>query len=261
MNKFTSISNARKETKLAYLGRINASSKLIKNMKVSGTYTYSIMLAPASESGYNVCSHSTPECRLGCLATSGRAGIELMSGRTRAKNSRINKAKLFFENTEYFMNWMIAEMKMYQAKAIKDNYSFSARLNTTSDIDWANVRMNGKNIFEMFPDVIFYDYTKNFNKVKNNIYPNYDLTYSYTGRNLDKAVEVLKMGLNVAVVYNAKRNELLPETFEGYKVINGDLTDFRIDDEKGCVVGLHWKHIANKIVEKQILESCFVVNK
>jgi len=63
--KFTTISKTRKELGIAYLGNINISAKLIKNMKVSGNYTYSIYLAPASTSGYNVCSHSTHECRLG----------------------------------------------------------------------------------------------------------------------------------------------------------------------------------------------------
>ena len=77
---FTTISKAKKETGLSYLGKINISAKLAKNGKVNHQYTYGIYLAPANTSGYNVCSHSTPECRLGCLATSGRAGMEIVAG-------------------------------------------------------------------------------------------------------------------------------------------------------------------------------------
>jgi hypothetical protein len=257
--KFTTIANAKKETKLSYLGNINISSKLLKNMKVSGQYTYIIYLSPANTSGYNVCSHSTPECRLGCLATSGRAGMEILAGISRTHNCRVKKSRLFFEETAYFMAWMIEEIKYYQRKAIKDGFGFSIRLNCTSDIDWAKVLVDGKNIFQIFSNVQFYDYTKNHLKY-NNIPVNYDLTYSFTGRNNDKCIELLKKGFNVAVVFNVKNSKDLPKTFNGYKVIDGDRTDLRSEDEKGVVVGLKWKRIANKENEKKILNSCFVVN-
>lgn len=52
---------------------------------------------------------------------------------------------------------------------------------------------------------------------------------------------------------------MLPTSYKGYQVINGDLTDYRIADAKGIIVGLKWKNIANKEAEKQILQSCFVV--
>jgi hypothetical protein len=42
-------------------------------------------------------------------------------------------------------------------------------------------------------------------------------------------------------------------------VINGDLTDYRIDDAKGIIVGLKFKRIANRINEAKVLNSCFVV--
>ena len=116
MRQFTTIAQAKKDFKLSYLGNINASSKMIKNKKVSNNYTYAIYLAPASESGYNVCKNSTPECRLGCLATSGRAGIELHTeGVTMIHDARIKKAILFNENPEYFMNWLVAEMRYFES--------------------------------------------------------------------------------------------------------------------------------------------------
>ena len=257
--EFTTIAQAKKQTGLSYLGGINTSSKLAKNKKVSGNLTYIIYLAPSTTSGYNVCLYSTPECRLGCLATSGRASIELHSqGRKRIQNARITKSKLFFENETFFMDWMIAEIQVAQRKAIKENFDFSVRLNGTSDIDWANIRLDGANIFEHFSDVQFYDYTKLYLKFADNI-PNYHLTFSYSGHNTSLCKQVLEQGKNVAVVFDVKKGKALPETFMGYTVIDGDLTDARFLDKKGVIVGLRFKKIANKEVEKQIINSVFVV--
>jgi len=259
MLNFTTISQAKKQTGLSYLGTINASSKLMKNQKVNMQYTYAIYLAPANTSGYNVCSNSTKECRLGCLATSGRQAIEIFSGIDNIKNARIKKTKLFYEHSEFFMQWLIAEIKAAKLKAEKDGYFFSARLNATSDIDWQNVRVNGANIFEIFPDVNFYDYTKNANKFINKP-ANYHLTYSFTGRNWAQSKELLKRGINIAMVFNAKKESELPTEYKGFSVTNGDLTDYRIADAKGIIIGLKWKRIANREAEQQILNSCFVVD-
>jgi hypothetical protein len=258
MMKFTTIADAKRQTGLSYLGTINASAKLLKNGKVSQQYTYGLYLAPAKVSGYNTCSHSTPECRMGCLNTSGRAGIEEFSGKTMIHDARVKKTKLFFEETAFFMQWMIAELKTNQQKAKVDGFGFSARINCTSDIDWANVRVDGRNIFQIFPDVNFYDYTKNPNKF-NDKPLNYHLTLSYTGRNWTECKAVLEAGYNIAMVFNVKSETELPLTYNGYKVVNGDLTDYRIDDAKGIIVGLKWKRIANRIAEKKVLNSCFVV--
>ena len=257
--KFTTIANAKKETGLSYLGNINISAKMVHSKLVSHQYTYIIYLSPASTSGYNVCSHSTNECRLGCLATSGHAGMELTAGKSIIKNCRITKTKLFYEQPEYFMDWLIAEIKMYNKKAIKDNYYFSVRLNGTSDINWQNVKINNQTIFELFPNIQFYDYTKNFNKF-NYIAPNYHLTYSYTGRNWQLCKSLLSKGYNIAMIFNVKNESELPAMYKDYTVINGDLTDYRINDAKGIIVGLKFKHISNKQAEKQVLNSCFVVD-
>lgn len=258
MNDFTTISQAKKQTGLSYLGGVNHSSKLAKNGKISGQHTYSIYFAPANTSGYNVCSHSTKECRLGCLATSGRQAIEIFSGIDRIKNSRIKKTKLFYEQPEFFMSWLIAEIKAAKAKALRNGFEFSVRLNATSDIDWQNVKVNGQSIFEIFSDVQFYDYTKNINKFIDKP-KNHHLTYSYTGRNWNQCKILLEKGFNIAMVFNAKKETELPTEYKGFKVSNGDLTDYRIDDAKGIIIGLKWKRIADRKAEQQILNSCFVV--
>lgn len=260
---FSSIGYAKKQTGFSYLGGINTSAKLKKNKIVSGNLTYILYLAPAMESGYNVCPNSTPECRLGCLATSGRAGMEILANNTdRIKMSRINKTKLFYENNLFFMAWLIADIKAKQAKAKKEGFDFSVRLNGTSDIDWQNETFNGKNVFEHFPEVQFYDYTKQITKFA--FKPeNYHLTFSYSGRNVENCLKVLNSGNNVAVVFNVKNESELPKTFMGFDVFSGDITDARFldkgSDNKGVIIGLKWKKIANKENNEAIKNSVFVV--
>lgn len=257
---FTTEINAKKETGLSYLGTINSSAKLMKNKKVSGQYTYVLYLAPAKTSGYNTCKFSTPECRMGCLNTSGRAGMEVITGSQIISNARITKTKLLFEQQDFFMNWVVAEMKRWKLKAEKDNFGFSARLNGTSDIDWENVRLNGKNIFEIFPDVQFYDYTKSPLKMNSNV-PNYHLTFSYTGKNDKYAEQFIQQGKNVAVVFNVNKNQSLPNYFKGYPILDGDKTDYRVDDKKASVIGLRFKKIGDKVKQKAVIESKFVIQQ
>jgi len=258
MTTFTTIANAKRITRLSYLGGISTSAKIMHSQEFSHQYTYAIYLAPAKTSGYNTCKNSTPECRMGCLNTSGLAAVEVFGGRTKIKDSRIAKTRLLFEQQDFFMAWMIAEIKSARAKAQRDGFYFSVRLNATSDIDWSKVLYDGKNIYEIFADVNFYDYTKNALKFIDKP-SNYHLTLSYTGRNWDLCKAMLKLGHNVAMIFGVKDESLLPKTYEGYTVINGDLTDYRIDDAKGIIVGLKWKRIANRVNEKKVLNSCFVV--
>jgi hypothetical protein len=259
--EFTTIKKAIELSNLSYLGSVNKSAKLTKNGKISGQYTYGVYLAPANQSGFNACSHSTPECRMGCLNTSGRNGMEILSGhKTMTNDCRNKKTRLLFEHTSFFMNWVKKELSLVEIKAKNDGFGVSARLNCTSDIDWNKVLIEDKTIFELFPDIQFYDYTKNPNKFRN-IAKNYHLTFSYTGRNQKACRELLNTGHNVAVVFNTQRNKPLPKTFGGFKVVDGDLTDYRPDDKKGVVVGLRFKRIANKADMANVLKSVFVADE
>src|SRR5689334_6054345 len=129
---FTTISKAKKETGLTYLGNINSSSKIEKNGKVSGQNTYVMYLAPASLSGFNVCPMATKECIAGCLNTSGRVRL---NKNNEIVNSRIKKTKLFFEQREFFMKWLVAEIAVAKRKAKEAGMGFSVRLNGTSDLN------------------------------------------------------------------------------------------------------------------------------
>ena len=255
---FSTLKEARGRIGVTYLGGINTSSKLMKNQKISGHYTYIVYLAPASTSGFNVCSHSSPECRAGCLATSGRAAFELRAGRTRIQQSRIRKTIALNTNPTFYLGWLFAEISAAKAKAERDDFLFSVRLNGTSDVDYAQLRLNGKTVFEAFPDVTFYDYTKNPTKFDNKP-DNYHLTLSYSGWNWDVCKDMLNKGVNVAMVFNYDKHAALPATYGGYPVINGDITDLRVDEAKGIIVGLHWKTIADKTLNAAVRFSTFAV--
>ena len=116
------------------------------------------------------------------------------------------------------------------------------RLNGTSDIRYEKFKVkDGKTIFELHPNVQFYDYTKNYLRFDNILPKNYHLTFSRSETNNDKAMELLSKGHNVAMVFDK-----VPKTFMGYKVINGDKDDLRFKDKKNIIVGLRYKKMTGK---------------
>ena len=76
-------------------------------------------------------------------------------------------------------------------------------------------------IFQSFPNVQFYDYTKVYKRAMKYIkgeYPkNYYITYSLNEDNRDLAFDYLTHGGNVAIVF---KNKKLPKGYLGFKVIN-----------------------------------------
>lgn len=243
MLQFTTISNAKKLTGLSYLGSVASSSKIAKGLKYN-EMTYILYLAPASQSGYNVCPMSTEECRTACLTESGHNRIDVK--KNAINKARIKKTKLFFEERNFFMTWLILEITKAKIDADTKGYKFSVRINGTSDISLESFKLNGKNILEYFPIIPFYDYTKVAKRFEMlNKYPNYDLTYSFSGHNMIQCVDLLSKGNGrVAMVFEGKQ---LPKSFMGYKVIDGDAYDMRYIDEQGVIVGLKFKKVRNKI--------------
>ncbi len=241
--KFTTIGNAKKLTGLSYLGSVASSSKIAKGLKYN-EMTYILYLAPASQSGYNVCPMSTEECRTACLTESGHNRIDVK--KNAINKARIAKTKLFFEHREFFMSWLIIEITKAKIVADTKGYKFSVRINGTSDISLESFKLNGKTILEYFPLIQFYDYTKVANRFKlMEKYPNYDLTYSFSGYNMLQSMELLQTNKGrVAMVFEGK---VLPKSFMGIEVIDGDAYDMRYYDDKNVIVGLKFKKVRNKI--------------
>lgn len=243
--KFKSIAEAKRQTGLSYLGSVNLSAKHQKNYDM-GEMVYALYLAPAEMSGYNVCPKSNAECRFLCLNESGQNKIQTKTNNI--NKARIIKTKLFFEEREFFMQWLIADIKASKLKADKTFHKFSIRLNNTSDINPEQFQLlvdgKMKNILEIFPDIQFYDYTKVDNRKKLlDKYKNYDITFSYDGYNWDICEKMINDNIRVAVVFKKE----LPLNWNGIEVINGDLYDVRYHDEKNVIVGLKFKQVRNKL--------------
>jgi hypothetical protein len=215
--------------------------KLLKGQK-KGYLSSVLHLAPADLSGKNTCPKATAGCKAACLNTAGRGGIFKKGETTNViQQARIRKTKAFFENRQAFLNELVVEIIKTIKSAEKKNLIPVFRLNGTSDIAFEKYEIaNGKNIFQMFPDVQFYDYTKIVGRKVSHI-PNYHLTFSKAdGNDMDVRLAASN-GMNVAAVFHK-----LPETYIGRPVINGDETDLRFLDPKGVIVGLKAKGKAKK---------------
>ena len=188
-------------------------------------------LAPADLSGYNVCPMASQGCKSACLHTAGNPVFQAQKDK-----GRINRARFYMQDRDKFMTQLTRELVNFVKWCDKNKKIGVVRLNTTSDISWENY-----NLFEKFPMLQFYDYTKIQKRAlkfaRGEYPPNYHLTYSLNEDNYDKAMQVLNEGGNIAVVFRKD----LPETFAGRKVVNGDLHDLRLLDPKNVVVGLKAK--------------------
>lgn len=226
-------------------------------------------LAPADESGIaNLCPFASPDCKADCLKSSGRMIMD------NAKNARMWKTQAMKDDPKGFVDRLETEVKSLVKATDKGTgrgkymgFKPAVRLNGTSDIPWENMKgTDGKNLMEKFPDVQFYDYTKNPKRMASysggDFPKNYHLTFSRSELNdpnsklfnpkFGNIDDVLKSGKgNVAVVFDTPTTKVkgtktyanaLPETFNGYPVIDGDQTDLRfLDPDGGHVIGLRGK--------------------
>jgi len=136
-------------------------------------------------------------------------------------------------------------------KAKREKLTPVIRLNGTSDIRWENIRTSkGQNIFELFPSVQFYDYTKDFKRFDVKLPTNYHLTFSWSESNGNAALKLLQRGVNVAAVFSE-----VPKRYLGYRVISGDDHDLRFLDKFG-VVGLTAKGLAKKDKTGFVKQEC-----
>lgn len=216
---------------------IGTNAKTVKSDKASQYLTAIMYLAPADTvTGVNLCPMAVSAgCRDACLYTAGRGAF------SNVQNARIKKTEFFRDNRDGFMRTLVSDIEEAQKKASKAGKMLAVRLNGTSDIAWENIRVDGNTLFEIFPDVQFYDYTKLPGR---KVPANYNLTVSYSEANLLYAAKALKSAKNWAVVFSDKAR--IPAEFHGRQVIDGDETDLRFLDAAGVVVGLYAKGQAKK---------------
>jgi len=222
---------------------ISTDAKTIKGQKY-GYLTGVLYLAPFNISGFNTCPMASNGCKKACLYTAGRGRFN------NVQQSRINKTRFFFNDRAKFIELLDKDIQKLKNKAKKLNLIPVVRLNGTSDL----MPVEYIDLIKKHSDINFYDYTKVLKRFKMDMLGNYSLTFSRSEENEAEAIEALKSGKNVAIVFEAINNEL-PILWNGYPVINGDESDLRFLDAKNVVVGLKAKGSAKKDT------SGFVVSK
>ena len=237
----------KKQSKLLSIG---ADAKTIKGGKI-GFMTAIQYLSPSDSSGVNLCPMSKiAKCDVPCLESSGQMNFK------QSRDARLSRTKLYLNNPAEYFNTLVTEIKAFIKKAGRKGLTPLVRLNGTSDIRYENIGfvfegVYFRNIFEYFPNLQFYDYTKipnRFNSMNgiSDFPKNYDLTFSYSGADgfqkyNDRA---LKAGVRIAAVFD--RVENIPVTFHKRKVISGDETDVRHLDPQNVIVALYAKGKARK---------------
>ena len=220
-----------------------ANPKVLKGEKY-GYLTGIMHFAPAELAGFNVCAHSSAGCRLACLNTSGHGGMGLdADGLNTVQVARIRRTRYWRKNRNDFNAMLEREIRNLIKRAKRDGLTPAIRLNGTSDLPWERLKHAAyPNLMRAFPDVQFYDYTKwpvdeRGERSTGNLPTNYHLTFSLSESNDVQAAAALEAGYNVAVVIDG----VLPETWAGYPVLDGDVSDIRFNDTGGHIVGLRAK--------------------
>jgi len=216
-------------------GKPESNPKIAKSMKQDAE-TLPHNFSPANKDGFEVCAERSAGCTAACLHTAGNP-IH-MAGKEKARS---NRKLAFFKARKAYVALMAFEIESHVIRCTKNDTKPCYRPNTTSDYPWESIRLDcGNTLFDLFPMVQAYDYTKITKRAlkfaAGNMPNNYHLTYSRSETNESLCLDVLNAGGNVAVVFDQ-----LPNQWHGFDVINGDLTDARFYDPKGVVVGLKAK--------------------
>ena len=217
---------------------VSSDAKTVKG-ETLGFLTGILYLAPATTTKWNTCPMAKlAQCDVACLNSAGRGALSSV------QLARITKTTWFFTERNSFMQQLVVDIAKLIKKANKQGLKPLVRLNGTSDIQWESVAFTDTdgieyvNIFAAFPDITFYDYTKIANRTE--LPSNYDLTFSYSGVEGFQpfVTKALLNNMRMAVVFRKEQD--IPMTFKGIRVVSGDKSDVRHLDDK-VIVGLYAK--------------------
>jgi hypothetical protein len=232
----------------ALFGTEGSNPKLrLSNNADTGYLSWGLSLAPAHESGYQLCASASEGCIDACLYHQGRGQCSSIAA------GRIGKTIAFMEHRQWFETALRLEMDRILRKAEKLGLRVAVRMNLVSDVMWEKMLPW---LFRDYPGVQFYDYTKHLVRMlrwcRGELPRNYHLTYSRSECNERATLDVLRAGGNAAVVFRDKR---YPATWNGFRVVSGDDTDLRFLDPKNVVVALYAKGSASKDESGFVLDT------
>ena len=221
---------------------VSSDSKTVKGEKI-GILTGILYLSPANTCSpyWTMCPYAKiAQCDEACLNTAGRGKF------SNVQRARIRKTLMYKQYKHEFMALLVRDIQKLQRKADRMGLIPAVRLNGTQDVQWeyqSSYAIDRKKLFEIFPDVQFYDYSKIPNR---KVPENYHLTFSYSGISEFQPVVQKQLNsnptTNLAVVFDGT----LPANFLGRSVVNGDDSDVRFYDKPGVIVGLTAKGDAKK---------------
>lgn len=222
--------------------------------EVLGWLTGILYFAPAdlAEVG-NVCPYSTPGCREACLYTAGRGRFDSVQA------ARIRKTREFMADRKAFITALHSDVARHAGRAHRLGFRPAVRLNGTSDLRWERI---APSLFASFPDVQFYDYTKDRARFESWLFrekaarewpKNYHLTFSRSEHTKDSEVAFLiHNGATVTVVTPngietpaAEVSPMIPPSLWNHPVgsvlVDGDRHDLRFLDRPHSLVLLRAK--------------------
>jgi hypothetical protein len=219
---YTTKAKLLKGLQISYFASVNSSQKIEKGKKENFD-TLVLYLSASKNAGVDLCKFASTGCRLACLVASGHALIEKRSGKNKIDVSRIVKSWLTIYRKDIAEAVLCSEIESAKKRAERKGRKFSVRLNGTSDIDFYNV-------INAFPDVQFYDYTKDPERVE---LANYHLTFSYSQANkarINHYKQAIERGQSIAFPVIASDFEQACELPDCYSMDN---TDLRFLDNSG----------------------------
>lgn len=225
-----------KPKKLLSNGSSNA--KTVKNSLK--TFIMYLMPFNLNSFGINICVKASKGCAAACLAHTGR--IQMFKSIVEARQ---RKTEYYLRHKQSFFDMLAKEIMAKYKTAKRKGEKVAFRLNGTSDLDFVYMlkKYADLDILTLKDYAVFYDYTKILGKVKKyQGHENYFLTFSRAEDNEKEALEALSMGANVSAVFADK----LPQSYKGFKVIDGDKSDDIMIKSKGVILGLKAKGKAAK---------------
>jgi len=221
-----------------YLSEGSWNSKTKKNVRD----TLILYMSPHKQNsmGRNLCPKASAGCLMSCLYTAGRGAF------SNVRSARERRTEAYLNDTDAFLE-SIAQQINARAKRVPQ---LAVRLNGTSDTKIVYSLLTKHYIA---PNVVFYDYTKVTGRAGDMHLSSghrYMVAFSRSEDNEEEAIEVLKRGGVVAVVFTE-----LPTRWHGFTVIDGDRRDdLMLDIGNSVVLGLKAKGKA------RYDKSGFVVN-
>lgn len=219
----------------------------------------------SSKEMLNFCQGSSKYCRQTCLVLTGQN-----PSTKQAANAKMKFTYAFLSDPVRFTAVLYKQLRSFAHEGRQKGFDAVVRLNMLSDLPWYSLCPELLEALE--GQVYFYDYTKNRfweSPDYQRIAPLLDLTYSYSGTNDRTCVEALEAGHRVAVAFapsnptrstsvahrttwkeirasglldeNGEVNDLFGEGTGSWLLVDGDKSDYRIDDPSPSIVALNFK--------------------